>query len=256
MSVWSKSRRHFGTISGKSSTSSKMSAQESLLVTKEVESMLKMGTIQKTSLKKGKFLSNLFLVGKKDGGNRPVINLKNLNAFIPYLHFRMEGLHLLKDMLKEKDYMCKIDLKDAAFCVPLHWKRRKYNRFCWEAQFYESLCLCFGLGPAPRIFIKLLKIPIAILRRINILIIVSLDDMLLMCQTIEGLNMARTHDFLLQQLVIIINLKKSVLCATQKIEFLGLKIDSVNMTLTLPMETIKSLTQKCRNLMENPKPTL
>ena len=68
--------------------------------------------------------------------------------------------------------------------------------------------------------------------------------------------MARTHDFLLQQLVIIINLKKSVLCATQKIEFLGLKIDSVNMTLTLPMETIKSLTQKCRNLMENPKPTL
>ena len=78
----------------------------------------------------------------------------------------------------------------------------------------------------------------------------------LMCQTIEGLNMARTHDFLLQQLEFIINLKKSVLCATQKIEFLGLKIDSVNMTLTLPMETVKSLIQKCRNLMENPKPTL
>ena len=82
--------------------------------------MLKLGTIQKTSVKKCKFLSNLFLVGKKDGGNTPVINLKNLNAFILYLHFRMEGLHLLKDMLKEKDYMCKIDLKDAHFCVPLH----------------------------------------------------------------------------------------------------------------------------------------
>ena len=46
----------------------KMSAQESWLVTKEVESMLKKGAIQKISVKKGQFLSNLFLVGKKDGG--------------------------------------------------------------------------------------------------------------------------------------------------------------------------------------------
>ena len=30
---------------------------------------------------------------KKDGGNRPCINLKTLNKFIPYKHFRMEGLH-------------------------------------------------------------------------------------------------------------------------------------------------------------------
>ena len=108
----------------------KMSAQESWFVTKKVKSMLKKGSIRKTSIKKGQFLSNLFLVGKKDGDNRPVINLKNLNAFIPYLHFKMEGLHLLKDMLKEKDCMCKIDLEDAYFCVPLHQKHQKYIRFC------------------------------------------------------------------------------------------------------------------------------
>ena len=46
----------------------KISAQESWLVTKEVESMLKKGAIQKISVKKGQLLSNLFLVGKKDGG--------------------------------------------------------------------------------------------------------------------------------------------------------------------------------------------
>ena len=64
--------------------------------------------------------------GQKGGRNRPVINLKNLDSIIPYLHFKMEGLHLLKDLLKEKDFMCKIDLKDAYFCVPLHPEHRKY----------------------------------------------------------------------------------------------------------------------------------
>ena len=39
-----------------------------------------------------KFLSNIFLVGERDGGNRPVVNLRYLNQFIPYQHFKMEGL--------------------------------------------------------------------------------------------------------------------------------------------------------------------
>ena len=77
---------------------------------------------------KSQFQSNLFLVKKKDGGNRPVINLKQLNAFIPYQHLKMEGLHLLKGMMQEKGYMCKIDLKDAYFGLPLHPTRRKYVR--------------------------------------------------------------------------------------------------------------------------------
>ena len=61
---------------------------------------------------------------------------------------------------------------------------------------------------------------------------------------------------LLQQLGFIIKLKKSVLLVTQKLVFLDLEIGSVNMTLTLPMEKVKSVTQKRRNLIENPKPTL
>ena len=66
--------------------------------------MLQKEAIQKTSVKKGLFLSNLVLVGeKKDGGNKHVIKLKNLNEFIIYFYFEMEGLHLLNDMLKNKD---------------------------------------------------------------------------------------------------------------------------------------------------------
>ena len=88
---------------------------------------------------------------KEGGGNRPVINLKHLNNFIPYQLFKMKGLNLLQNMLQKGD-MCKLDLKDAYFCVPLKKESRKYVRFQWEGTLYEFFCLCFGLGPSPLIF--------------------------------------------------------------------------------------------------------
>ena len=73
--------------------------------------------------------------------------------------------------------MAKLDLKDAYFCIPLHKEYRKFVRFQWDGKLYEFLCLCFNLGPAPRIFTKLLKGLLAVLRRLNMLIIIYIDDM-------------------------------------------------------------------------------
>ena len=56
---------------------------------------------------------------QKGWGHRPVINLKPLNCFIPYEHFKMESIHMLKDLLKKGDYVVKIDLKDAYLTVPI-----------------------------------------------------------------------------------------------------------------------------------------
>ena len=141
--------------------------------------------------------------------------------------------------------MCKLDLKDAYFSVPLNPASRKFVRFLWSGKLYEFLCLCFGLGPAPRVFTKLLKLPVSALRRLNILIIIYLDDMLLTGYKIEETLMARdTVIFLLQQLGFVLNLKKSVLPPTQRIEFLGVTVDSLIMTLSL-LERRKS--QKFRS---------
>ena len=168
-----------------------LNMEQSKLVKEELREMLLKGAIQPVSTCKNQYLSNLFLVSKTDGGNRPVISLKHLNSFIPYQHFKMERLNLLQNMLQKGDYMCKLDLKDAYFCVPLKKESRKYVRFQWEGTLYEFLCLCFGLGPAPLIFTKILKVPISLLRRLQIRVIIYLDDMLLMSQTLEELLMSR-----------------------------------------------------------------
>ena len=74
-----------------------LTKQASDLVDQEVQDMLRKGAIRVSDPKEDQFLSSLFLVEKKDGGNRPVVNLKELNRNIPYQHFKMEGLFLLKE---------------------------------------------------------------------------------------------------------------------------------------------------------------
>ena len=142
--------------------------------------MLKKGAVVVLDPKEDQFLSSLFLVKRKDGGNQPAVNLKDLNSNIPYQHFKMEEMFLLKEMFLPGDKMCKIDLKDAYFVIPLPVKSRKYVRFQWKALLYEFCCLCFGISPAPLDFTKLLKVPIPLSRKLKARITVYLDDMLLM----------------------------------------------------------------------------
>ena len=77
------------------------------------------------------------------------------------------------------------------FPVPPHHSSRKLVRFSWSGSLYEFLCSCFGLGLAPKIFKKLLKIPISIMRRIDIWRVIYLDDMRTIGQMMEGIIMFR-----------------------------------------------------------------
>ena len=121
----------------------KLNQVQEQIVSQEVKEMLERGAIREAIHCKDQFVSHLLLVSKKDEGKRPVINLKDLNTFIPYKHFKMEGLHLLKEILEQCDYLYKLDLKDAYFCFPLDKQSRKYVRFKWEGPLYKFLCLCF-----------------------------------------------------------------------------------------------------------------
>ena len=92
-------------------------------------------------------------------------------------------------------------------------------RFQWSGDFYEFLYLCSGLGPAPRIFSEILKIPMLTLRWLNIKVIIYLDHKLLLEKTIQEVPMAKDAATLLQHLGFVIILEKSVLIPTPKIEF-------------------------------------
>ena len=168
-----------------------VSKGEEKIVEQEIKKLISKGAIEQTKFVKGQVLSSLFLREKKDGSQRPILNLRNLNKHIPYLHFKMESLKSVKDLMKKDDWMIKIDLKDAYFTVPLGEDSRKFVRFPWKGKLYQFLCLCFGLGPAPRLFTKLLKVPISLLRRIMIRLVIFLDDLLVFGSSEEEILEAR-----------------------------------------------------------------
>ena len=126
-----------------------------------------------------------------------------------------------------------------------------------EGKQLRVLVVTFWSGSSTSDFYKIIKVPIAILRWIQFKAIIYLDDMLQISQTINGLDIARDIlIFLLQSLGFVINRKKSVLVPLQKIEFLGLEIESVRIIITLPPEEIKKLRLKCQKLISNPRTTL
>ena len=64
-----------------------MSKAQKELVRAEIEAMLRKGAISQIDHTQGEFIRSLFFVEEKDGVQRPVINLKNLNFFVSDEHF-------------------------------------------------------------------------------------------------------------------------------------------------------------------------
>ena len=76
------------------------SRNEKECISVEVGKLLGKGAMRRASFDPNQFISNLFTIPKKGGALRPVINLKSLNHFVEYHHFKMEGLSSLLDLIK------------------------------------------------------------------------------------------------------------------------------------------------------------
>ena len=107
--------------------------------------------------------------------------------------------------------------------------------------------MMFGLSVAPRRFTKLMKEPIRIIRFCNIRIVIYIDDMLLMGSSIQEILTARDSVlYLIAALGLTINWDKSVLEPTQSIVFLGILLETTNLTFRIPPSKIQTLKTLCK----------
>lgn len=104
----------------------------------EVHSLLEKGAIIRA--REQGFISSIFLIPKRTGGYRPIINLKALNRFLYHRKFKMEGISSVKHTIREGDWLTKLDLKDAYLTVPISEGHRKFLQFKWGGAFYLNMC--------------------------------------------------------------------------------------------------------------------
>ena len=184
----------------------------------------------------------MFVVPKKDGGTRPIIDLRELNKFIHWEHFKMEGIHLIKDLLQEGDWIIKIDLRDAYFALPIHQSHRQFLRFQHRGRTYQFNCLPFGLSSAPRVFTKISRPVTAWLRQLGCRMINYIDNNLLMANTREEAKlMGELAVTLLDRLRFTVNHTKSQLEPVQSIQFLGFNLDSMKMEISIPSPKMEKM---------------
>ena len=164
---------------------------------------------------------------------------------------------MLADLLEKRDWMMKIDLKDAYYCVAISQVHQKFFRFRWKGVLYEYQVPPFGLASAPRTFTKLLKPVMGLLRRLGLTTIIYLDDLFL-CNKEEN-ALIRDRDtviWVLQTLGFVLNWEKSHLTPTRTMEFLGLMVDSDKMSLWLPSDKAEDIKARCSQLLDQEMTTV
>ena len=221
------------------------------IVDQEVQELLRKGAIVPSESEPGEFISTLFIVPKANGKFRPVINLRYLNEYIHYDHFKQETFSMVLDLLQKGDFMTSVDLQDAYFSIPIHIDDQKYLKFSWNGVLYKFVCVCFGIKSAPFLFTKLLKPVYARFRQQNMRCFYYIDDSLNMDKE-KAVCQSNTETMLrsLESLGYTVNYKKSVLVPTQKLIFFGFILDSVQFKIFLTDEKVQKIIAKARSLLE------
>ncbi len=132
---------------------------------------------------KSGFYSPYFIVPKKDGGLRPILDLRVLNRALHKLPFRMLTQRRIFQCVRPFDWFAAIDLKDAYFHVPILPRHRPFLRFAFEGRAYQYKALPFGLSLSPRVFTKVVEAALVPLREAGIHILNYLDDWLILAQS-------------------------------------------------------------------------
>ena len=158
------------------------------------------------------------------------------------------------NLMTHECFFAKVDLKHAYRSVKLSNRSQNVTGLSWELGgrkvFMKDTRLPFGASLSPGIFHRLSQAVKRIMARKGFdLIIVYLDDFLIIAESEKVCAQAlSTLIQLLRKLGFAIHWGK-VVDPTQKITFLGVELNSIDMTLSLPPEKIESFRQELKSFL-------
>ena len=164
----------------------------------------------------------------------------------------METLKTVTKLVVPGCWFYSLDLADAYYSIPVHRALRKYLRFEFEGKLYQYTCMPNGYRDAPRIFTRLLSVPLYKIRKELLATIAGYIDDTLGVEVGDKEALAHIPKEAAKRLEMFgftINWEKSQLGLSQKIVFLGLEIDSVKMTIAIPRQKADNIRKDILDLI-------
>jgi len=91
--------------------------EQARVMEQEVQTLLAKGAIEFVPLpdRESGFYSCYFIVPKKDGGMRPILDLRHLNLALRRFRLKMLTIHIIVNQIRSEDWFVTIDLKYGHF---------------------------------------------------------------------------------------------------------------------------------------------
>jgi hypothetical protein len=104
-----------------------------------------------------KWFNPIFAIPKRGKGKwRKITDCSKLNDQLQEEHFKMEDIHVLRELMKQNDWMIKIDIESAYHHVPVNPNLRDFLGFKFKERSFRYVAMPFGIKHAPLVFQKIM----------------------------------------------------------------------------------------------------
>jgi hypothetical protein len=167
-----------------------LDSEQSAFAWGEVQRLLALGAVQRVSRADISVLSPVFVVPKKNGKNRLIIDLRFMNSYMKVPKFSYDNLDTLAPMLQKGSQLMTCDISDAYLHVEVHPDHRQYLGFAMQnpvtgqEEFFWWCTLPFGAAASPQFFTSMLR-PVStyLTEVLGIQNVIYMDDLILVFPT-------------------------------------------------------------------------
>ena len=213
-----------------------LSNKQKSLILDQIKILLEYGVLSKISYNSKIFPNHLFCVisEHKSTKVRLIFDMKPLNDEIHIKTFKSLKLSSIFSYFLEYDLAVKLDLSKAYLHIPINSKFKKFFTFSFMNVKFKWNNMPFGLSTAPYLFSKVMEAILAYIRsKFDIQIYFYLDDFILLGN--EKGKLSKEVSIVVEfftKLGLTINYEKSILEPCHDIEFLGIKFNLEEKTMS------------------------
>ncbi|KAA6361905.1 MAG: putative Transposon Ty3-I Gag-Pol polyprotein, partial [Streblomastix strix] len=193
-----------------------------------------------------------FIVPRKDGRLRKILDCRRINFFTKHVHFKMDGPEQLRQILKQSDYATILDIKDAFHHIHVQPNLQQFLGFKFKNRSYTYLGLPFGWNLSPFFFSKTLAIATRAIRaKWKIKIQHQMDDIILIHHSKDTLKQT-TQDVIrfLQNLGWRFSPNKCVLIPKMTFQCLGWQFQTASMEVIMTPNRRREMKNKLKTWIQ------